>query len=529
MSFEDHPMPPSSPPLAPPREPNIGGAIALLAWLGLGAPFVLFCLASWFRAFVSKYGPQGRKASADILTASTKKLFASAKPVREAKDHLRQDPEAPGGGSCEEDCCETPRISACGCCCWIGVGVFLWWLMLEWIIGQLDPELVGLPEYGRGWPLYVFSAALYLCVFFLCGASPCNAPWWAQSMNYIDLASVRRNQGAAPFKQIASIQGIAPVCIFRAVDEHEVYNPKAGENEPSHTWKECGTHVEQHVIENWEDASPGLPDAWKGAGLLSVELDVELTFGSEGAKAAYMKARSDFEEKHRLRYLKTISSSRDGRECYRTDEVKVDGDKRRMNFYFSVAIPNQHFPVASYKAMQYNGMTVSLCTADWTIRKISGQPDSDGNRLVEMTPGAKPRILSATGYWIAVMLGLGHCFVLWASTLSRRAKYTFVKQVKLWPGQSAELLPIHQPPVPQNMELADVQSAPSSSTRRGRFHERALAELQGKKSDAGAAAATKRAAKDKARADQVPLAHTPILTTPHLSVPYTCNAFIPNE
>ena len=47
--------------------------------------------------------------------------------------------------------------------------------------------------------------------------------------------------------------------------------------------------------------------------------------------------------------------------------------------------------------------------------------------------------------WIAVMLGLGHCFVLWANTLSRRAKYTFVKQVKLWPGQSAELLPIHQP------------------------------------------------------------------------------------
>jgi len=362
MSFEDHPMPPSSPPLAPPREPNIGGAIALLAWLGLGAPFVLFCLASWFRAFVNKYGPQGRKASADILTASTKKLFASAKPAREAKDHVRQDPEAPGGSFGAEDCCENPRVSACGCCCWIGVGVFLWWLMLEWIIGQLDPEL-GLPEYR--WELYVFSAALYLCVFLCSPACPCIPPWWAQSMNFIDLGSVRRNQGAGPFKQIASIQDIAPACIFRAVDEHEVYVPasESANNEGHHTWRECGTHVERHVIENWEDASPGLPDAWKGAGLLSVELDVELTFGSEGAKAAYMKARSDFEEKYRLRYLKTISSSRDGRECYRTDEVKVDGDKRRMNFYFSVAIPNQHFPVASYKAMQYNGMTVSLCTA----------------------------------------------------------------------------------------------------------------------------------------------------------------------
>ena len=58
-----------------------------------------------------------------------------------------------------------------------------------------------------------------------------------------------------------------------------------------------------------------------------------------------------------------------------------------MDFKFSVDMPNQHFPVASYKGG---------CTG-------SGKKSTDdkellgGHRLVEMTPGAKPRILSATG------------------------------------------------------------------------------------------------------------------------------------
>ena len=263
--------------------PDTGGAIALLAWLGLGAPFVLFCLISWLRAFWNKYGPSGQRASLNLLTASTKNLFASAKPARPSRATRGMDPVD------SDRICDNPLCSACGCCCWIGVGVLLWWLMLEWIIGQLDPEL-GLSEHSD--VLYVFSAALYVCMFLCGNFFPANV-WWAQSMRYCDLNFVRRNQGSAPFKQIASIQNIAPECIFTAIDEHEVQEQAPGEGTKTE-WKACGTHVERHVIKDWEDASPGLPDAWKGAGLLSVELDVELTFGSEGAKAAYMKARSDF-------------------------------------------------------------------------------------------------------------------------------------------------------------------------------------------------------------------------------------------
>lgn len=292
--------PPSSPPTLAPLAPDTGGAIALLAYLGLGAPFVLFCLVSWLRAFWNKYGSGGQRASRDLLTVSTKKLFASAKPARPSRTTGGMGPDGDSGAWL---CC-----SALCFCCWIGVGVLIWFLMLEFITGQLDPEL-GLSKNPRGVASYtllgvhlgVISAALYVCVFLLGGI--CCSCRWAQSMRFIDLYSVRRNQGAAPFKHIASIQNIAPECVFTAIYWHEVWaqnhtvqmGPNTHEGpKSSWSWQQCGTHVERHVIKDWEDASPGLPDAWKGAGLLSVELDVELTFGSEGAKAAYMKARSDF-------------------------------------------------------------------------------------------------------------------------------------------------------------------------------------------------------------------------------------------
>ena len=76
----------------------------------------------------------------------------------------------------------------------------------------------------------------------------------------------------------------------------------------------------------------------------------------------------------------TISGSKNGTKCGKTEE----GGKRRINFKFSVDMPNEHFSIASYKGG---------CSSD------SETPDffAGGDRLVEMTPGAKPRILSATG------------------------------------------------------------------------------------------------------------------------------------